>query len=303
MIKLSLLKKKHKGAVGIVFSMFALIFILVVMLYVFQYKINMQISQHIEDSISASTLSVLLPELDINAITKNTIIGEPGTKFVYFKDVLGTNLGVDEPFGNENKAFKDNPYYNAAGSADSYIYIENFTIYNIHNAAYKDDASKQGFADIDVYSYGRNALTLTDLERYAPGCMVEVRSSNYSDDGYVGTVIGCRYDYTTAPGCVNYKNSGVSITEYAKLLKSKNLYEGTERQDYMSDITTLKGLVSPEGVPITKTAIYSNITVPVKLFDMDFFEDNRELYTYSHKEQTVFLEPDFRQGVVDFKTL
>lgn len=298
-----LIKKKHKGVMGILFSMCSILFILAVMLYVLQYKINTVISQHIEDSISMSTLGVLLPDLDINAVTKNAVMNDPAEKYAVFKEMLGTNLAVDTDFGENDYATKSNKFYRADGEGDNNIYVENFTIYNIHNAVYKEDSSMLGFADIDVYSYGHNALKMSDLQSMAPGCTVVVRDSKYKDNGYIGTVVGCRYDYSITSEYFNYKSSGVGLLEYAKLLKSKGQYSGADKESYLNDIKVLKGLVSPEGVPITSSGIYTNITVPVKQFDMNFFNDGRKLFVYARKEQTTLLRPEVKQALYDFTTL
>ena len=283
MIK-KIFKKKNKGMIGLVFSLFMMFFMLTVIIMTLQQRVNVSISKHLEDSVSMSVLSCNLQDMKLYSLTRNSVIDNPDGNYEKFKDILATNL-FSSAF-TENKATKTDYYTRADGVAGRYIQIYDYLIFNAHNIAYGDGSE---FMDVDVYSYGDHIYDINSLKRLAPGCTIEV-SDKSKMTGYVGTIKGCRYDYTSLDSYSSYGTSGIGILEYAKTLGS----DVAEAEAYKTYMGTIKGLMAPNGEPIIATGIYASIKVPVKMSNLQFFDEPDENYVIAYKEQLSMTMSDNR---------
>ncbi len=274
MIK-KIFKKKNKGMIGLVFSLFMIFFILTVIIMTLQQRVDVNISKHIEDSLSMSVLACNLQDIKLYSLTRNSVINNPDENYRQFKDVLATNLFSSAFTGN--KATKTDFYIRADGENGRYIQIYDYLVFNAHNIAYGESSD---FMDVDVYSYGDHIYDVSSLRNLAPGCDIEV-SDKSKMSGYVGTIKGCRYNYASLDTYSSYGSSGVGILDYAKTLKGNS----SEVESYKTYMGLIKGLMAPNGVPIVATGIYSSIKLPVKMSNVEFFDEPEDSYVIAYKEQ------------------
>lgn len=152
--------KKRKGQVGIVFSIFMVVFLVIViavLMQLYQYRV---ISRRTEDALAASNLASAIIDVEEYGISHNILIDAPDGAYLTYQGALKSNMQLDDSWMSSISAISGR------------IEILDYIIYNVRGN------------DIEIYCYGTNPYQIVEQgglgSVYAPNGKKVVSTSIYS---------------------------------------------------------------------------------------------------------------------------
>lgn len=130
------MEKKREGQVGIITSIFLIMFLIVMLGAGLQVCLYQSVKIHTEDALAASNLASAVIDIQEYGITHNLIIADPEYSYSLYQEALRLNLGLDEHGFSENKA-----------AISGQVEVLDYIIYNVKGS------------DIEIYCFGQSTYS------------------------------------------------------------------------------------------------------------------------------------------------
>ena len=244
-INMNILKKKSRGNVTFWANGMLLIFIAVCMMFLlFTHEIINQVNYEIEDAITYSALGAATIDKERFAITNDIYVDDYAKCLKTFEELFSENTGCGDFIEGEASGDLSHGYFDF--SEDKRIKIKKFIIYDVPTVEGKDGGYLSVYTD--------------------------------PDDPTIYAMRGEKYTYSDKSWASSERVMGIpdSGTLYYT-------FDGTNKQffEQSPDIKTRTG--GTINVPITKTCIYVEMEIPLKI---KFFD----IHATTTKSQIINIE-------------